>query len=170
MNHQRRLIFAFVFLGVGFIATSATAKELPNVCWGPVVGLTSNNILRMQLVATNPRLSGRTIADNFCAFEVKVKVFTPDLLTTLYSTGATRVEVGRPLHFDYRATPGPPPAREEVIVRLSVEHKPVRGVQRALLPALCPLVGSLQVFDATTGDATGHFDIWDGSVCAGSDY
>lgn len=150
----RTIKFAVVvtLLGGGLYGIPVAAQELQNWHWAPPLGLTENDALRIQFVAVKTRVRVPETADGNCDVEVTVEVMDPtDFSRPIATSGPVKVMIGEPMVFDYLAQPGPPPAREEVVVRARVVRQPTIPIRRMALPRLCPLTSSMQVFDTQTG-------------------
>lgn len=124
------------------------AQEVPRRHFSPPFGLTEQSVARVLIAPMPLRLQG---PQNLCLAEVTVEFLDPIDLTVLATFGPTVVGIGNGFQADFSPEPGPPPARQEVVVRTTIERTPGRAIERGATARVCPLTHSIQVLDPADG-------------------
>lgn len=143
--YQRTVPFLIVAI---LFASSSDAQESPTKRYSDPIGVPQTEFVRVQVVPMTARVQ---VANGICNANVTVDILQANTLQVLASSGSTPVSIGNSLTFDFAPNAGPPPARVEVIVSITVARTPTRPTERDSLPVICPLVGSVQLVDSTTG-------------------
>jgi hypothetical protein len=137
---------------IGLLPALLAAQEAPRTLYSAPAGLTAADGLRILIAPLPVRLpQGPSV---LCDAEVTVEILDALDMTLLARFGPTAMGVGKSFLADYTASVGPAPARQEVVVSATLEHRPFRAVERGVLGGLCPMRSSLQVYDPKTGRTT----------------
>lgn len=132
----------------GFLA----AEEVPRKHYSPPLGITQTDGLKIIFAVGAIRIQAKP--NHFCTAAVTVEVQDAIDHTVLATFGPSSVSQARTFVVDFQARPGPPPARQEVVVVISVPRTPRRDIEFGALPDLCPFIGSIQSYDLLSGRTT----------------
>ena len=150
-------------IALAFLLSAATsAKEVPRLLYSRPVGLTEAEGFRVVIAPLPARLQ---VSPAFCQAEVTVEILDAMTMQSLKLVEGVPIGPGTSLEADYQAVVGPPPNRQEVVVRVAIERVPAKQAERGSLAEICPLVASWQLFDLTTGrtldTSDGDDDQWE---------
>ena len=113
------------------------------------MGLTQNDGLKIILGVGDVRIQANP--NQYCIAAVTVEVLDAITHTVLATYGPRNISPTSAFSANFLTDPGRPPARREVVVTAKVERKPRRDVEPGIIPLICPLTGSIQIFDVATG-------------------
>ena len=159
MTTSIRTVAAGILIALSLPAFLA-AQEIPRKLYSHPVGVTELDNLRVILAPAPPRLD--VPKDLFCQVVVTVEILDALSMAVLESFGTQTIGPESSLVVDFKPLVGPPPARQEIVVRTTIQRDPNPKSERGSLEDVCPLLGSMQVYDAGTGRTQTATDLyWD---------
>ena len=139
--------------------TTSGAPELPHDFYSRPTGLTKQDVLRVTVAPVPSRVEA---PNGLCELLATVDVLDARDLTLLESLGTATIGHRSSFHADFRASVGTPPARQEIVIRTTIERSPVQPPDGGTRTGVCPLSGSLQIYDADSGRGTTDSPLWQG--------
>lgn len=135
------------------LPTLLAAEEVPPRHYSAPIGLTEADALRIVIAPAPMRIEGPAAV---CQTLVKVEILDALDMGVLATFGPLSISPGASFLADFTATVRARPERREVIVSATIKRAAHRSAERGSLDAICPLLGSIQLYDRATSRTIGH--------------